>query len=442
VRGVPTRTVAAVAALVAAVAAASLLLFGGDDKYVVKAQFVDAGQVVKGGLVLLAGQPVGKIGEIRLTDDNLAEIRLDITDDNAKPIRRGTVATIRTVGLSGVTNRYVSLEPGPEEGEEVPDGGVLELEETRPIVDLDTLLNTLDEPTRNKLKQLIKDGDAIYDGTAPDANRALRYLNPAIGQTRALAEELATDTAAVGRLVTTGAVVAKTLASRRDDVASGISTTATTLRALADERTSLQSALQRAPGTLTRARGTLRLARGTLREVRPAIRDLRPVAGPAADLLRTLPPASRQARPVLEDLNTLLPAVKTAVDALPALRDAALPALRSTTSALTAAQPVFTGLRPYAPDVVVGLFQGLGGRAAAGYDANGHYARIAFAGAGNITTGLLSALPQVSIQGGYRTGRTARCPGGAAEPAQDGSNPFRPDPTLCNPDHDRTAGGG
>jgi hypothetical protein len=34
---------------------------------------------------------------------------------------------------------------------------------------------------------------------------------------------------------------------------------------------------------------------------------------------------------------------------------------------------------------------------------------------------------------GYRTGVDARCPGAAVEPAPDGSNPWIPDPSLCDP---------
>lgn len=430
--------IAAVAALVAGLALLAILALGGGDTYRIKARFVDAGQVVKGGLVQVAGRPVGKVDDIRLTGDNQAELVLRITDDNAIPLRRGTVATIRTVGLSGVTNRYVSLIPGPGSGREIEDGGVLEQAETRPIVDLDTLLNALDQPTRDKLQGIVKDADQIFEGdAATDANKAFGYLNPAVAQGRLLAQELAADTAAVGRLVTTGAVLARTLASRQDDVGAGITSTATALRALADERVALQDVLARAPATLRRARGTLRTTRTTLAELRPRLAELRPSAKPTADLLRALPPASRQARPVLGDLNALLPSLKTALDALPGLRDVALPAVGSAASAITEGQPVFTGLRPYAPDVVIGLTQGLGGRAAANYDANGHFARIQFATAGAVTSGLLSVLPQVNQQGGYRTGITARCPGGAAEPAADASNPYRPDPSICDPAHDR-----
>jgi len=437
VRNIELPRAAAIAALVVALAAIAILTLGGSDAYVVKARFVDAGQVVKGGLVQLSGRPVGKISDIRLTDGNEAELVLNITEDEAKPLHRGTIATIRTVGLSGVTNRYVELTPGPDSGAEIEDGGVLRQPETRPIVDLDTLLNTLDEPTRNKLRGIIKDGDKIFDGTADDANRAFGYLNPAVAQGGALAEELATDTAAFGRLITTGAVVAKTLASRQGDVSSGITSTATTLRALADERSALESVLGRAPGTLRKASGTLRSTRAALEEFRPRLRELRPVAGPAADLLRKLGPVSRQARPVVADVNDLLPALRKALVGLPGLRDVAVPAVKSATSAVNQSLPVFRGLRPYGPDVVLGL-TGLGGRASMNFDANGHFARIAFVGFGGAgTTGLLSPLPGLDLQGGTRSAVTARCPGGAAESAADGSNPYVPEASICNRDHDR-----
>ncbi|MTD44391.1 MCE family protein [Conexibacter sp. W3-3-2] len=432
-RGLPTQRIAAVAALVIALAVAAVVLLGGSGDYVVKARFVDAGQLVKGNLVQVAGRPVGKVTDIDLTDDNQAELTLTLTDDGVKPLHRGTVAQIRLVGLSGVANRYLELAPGPSSGEAIPDGGVLSQDETRPVVDLDTLLNALDAKTRGKLQNIIKDGSEIFEGTAAgDANRATQYLNPAVGQGRALAEELAFDTAAVGRLVTTGAAVTKVLANRRDDVGAGITTTARALRSIADERGALQDALTRAPAVLRQARRTFATTDRTLRQVRPALRDLRPAAAPLADVLRELPGTARQARPVLDDLTALLPSLRTVLRAAPALASVAVPAVDSTTTAVRGAAPIFTGLRPYTPDLVLGLFNGLGGQAATSYDANGHFARIGFATGGPTLTGLLSPGPGMGAPG-VRSGVTARCPGAAADAAPDGSSPYVPDESICDP---------
>ena len=94
-----------------------------------------------------------------------------------------------------------------------------------------------------------------------------------------------------------------------------------------------------------------------------------------------------------------------------------------------------SGLRPYGPDLIGGFFNGFGGATAGYYDANGHYVRISVQGSSNSLPHLLP-VPEGTpgpITGGYRTGLTARCPGAAEEAAPDGSNPWVPDESLCDP---------
>jgi len=97
---------------------------------------------------------------------------------------------------------------------------------------------------------------------------------------------------------------------------------------------------------------------------------------------------------------------------------------------------MITGLRPYTPDLVAGLFLGFGGSGGGYYDANGHYARVQLMAGAGALPGLVPTPPSGSLAG-YQTGRRARCPGGATTPHADGSNPW-PDgaPNICNPAHD------
>src|SRR5215208_7652697 len=99
--------IAAVLAVVAAVVVVAVLLFaGGGGGYTVKARFQNASQLVKGNLVQVSGQAVGKVENIDLTPDGQAEITMSIDDDHA-PLRRGTRAIVRQASLSGIANRYV-----------------------------------------------------------------------------------------------------------------------------------------------------------------------------------------------------------------------------------------------------------------------------------------------------------------------------------------------
>ncbi|MFL6034588.1 MAG: MlaD family protein, partial [Gaiellaceae bacterium] len=104
-RGVALVALAAVIAVVAVV----LLRDGGTTTY--RLRFQDAGQLVKDDDVQVGGRRVGSVRDIKLTDDNQAEIEIAVDRDFA-PLHDGTTATIRATSLSGIANRYVALSPG------------------------------------------------------------------------------------------------------------------------------------------------------------------------------------------------------------------------------------------------------------------------------------------------------------------------------------------
>jgi phospholipid/cholesterol/gamma-HCH transport system substrate-binding protein len=423
--------------VVVALIVAFMLLRGGSS-YQVHARFQDAGQLVKGGLVEIGGRTVGTVKEISLSDNNQADVVLSITEERFKPLHRGTTALIRSVGLSGVANRFVEIHPGPEQRAEIPDDGILTTTETKPIVDLDQLLTDFDPKTRKNLQSLIHDGAKIYGGDtgARTANRALQYINPGIAQFRAFTSELARDEAAFERLITTSSTVVTALASRRTDVEQGVANTAATLQEIAGERAAFEDLLGRAAPVLTRSRSTLRALRGTLASVNPALREAQPVAKPLAGVLRDLVPAARNATPALAQVRTLLGPLRESLRLLPSLTRVGVPALNSSKAAIAAVSPLIRGLEPYTPDIVAGFLNGFGGTTGGYYDANGHYIRIAPVASQSSANGLLSLLP--GVQAGplaNRTGLYARCPGGASEPAPDKSNPFIPIEDLCIPEH-------
>jgi phospholipid/cholesterol/gamma-HCH transport system substrate-binding protein len=430
-----SRLVAA-GALVAAVVVVVIVLSGGSS-YTVNARFVDAGQLVKGGLVEVGGRSVGSIGPITLAPDGIANVPLKITDPSSQPLRRGTIARVRTVGLSGIANRFVELTPGPTTGAKIADKGILSTAETRPIVDLDVLFDSLDPATRGRLQRIIKNGAQLFNGVESSANEAFGYLAPALAQSDQLAAELARDRVAVNRLVTAGGTTAAALAAQRTDIEQGITSTATTLRAIASERAHVTHILDKAPALLARPDGLLGGLRKTLTTVRPALREARPVTPRLARVLRLLVPTAKAAIPVLAKTRKLLPPLATGLRGLVRTSKLGVPALKSTTQALISTLPIFDVLRPYAPELIDGFFSGLG-RAAGYYDANGNYARIGLQGGSDALTGLLSgaANGSVATTAGLRTGITARCAGGAVEPARDKSNPFIPDTSVCNPADD------
>jgi phospholipid/cholesterol/gamma-HCH transport system substrate-binding protein len=440
--------VTALAALVIAAAAVLIVLMSSSSTYVLHAQFYDAGQLVKGDRVTVAGHQVGTVGGVSLARDGLADVELDISQSGLTPVRRGTIATVGQLSLTGVANRFVSLQPGP--GAPISTGGTLPVGQTRGIVDLDVMLDALTPRIRLQLQQILKSG--AYLVSAPGAkqfNQAVPYFNPALSQTTALSSEVVADRFAVQRLLTSSAQIVQALAARNGDLAGAVTNTAGALREVASERQSLQDSLVRAPAVLAQARHVLADTSRALPTLDTTLVRLRPLAPRVATLLRRVAPAVRNAVPTLSGVQALLPSARRALERFPAIEKLATPAVRSLAEALPPITPILSALRPYIPDAVGGFFNGVGGASAAGYDANGHYlkASLVAQGGGSSLSGLLNLLGATTGSlGPFNGGRTrllAPCPGGGAPPSADRSGPWtKPDVlpgvgNVCNPAEDQ-----
>jgi len=445
--------VGALFALVIAIVAILIVLMSSSSTYVVHARFYDAGQLVGGDIVTVAGHQVGTVGSIALAPDGLADIELDISDQSITPIHEGTIATIGQLSLTGVANRFVGLQLSSG-GPALPNGGTLPVAQTRGIVDLDTVLDALTPRVRSQLQQILRTGAYFFQQpTASSLNQLSEYLNPAFSQSAQLGAEVVADKFALDRLVATSAQVAHALAARSGDLGGAVSSTAATLREVASERLALEDAIARAPAVLRQSTGVLADVNYTLHILDPVLVDLRPVAPRLAALLRALLPAAANAIPTISGVEALVPSAKAALLAFPPAARKAIPAVKSLTSALGGIVPILAGLRPYGPDAVAGFFNGVGGAQGGTYDANGHYLKsllIVQAG-GSSLTGILNAISSLIGRGvgpvaplhGERSRLLATCPGGGNPPATDRSNPWTaPDVlkatgNLCNPADDQ-----
>ncbi|MEA2349152.1 MAG: phospholipid/cholesterol/gamma-HCH transport system substrate-binding protein [Thermoleophilaceae bacterium] len=432
---------AAAIAVLAAVVLVGFLLFGGAGSYRVTAIFENAGQLVTGNDVTIGGRPVGSVKDIALTQDGQAKVEIEL--DEQRPLHRGTTAVVRATSLSGIANRYVSLQPGPDNRAEIPDGGRIEADSTTAPVDLDQLFNTLDPATRKGLQQIIQGGARQYSGRTKKANAALHYLNPALSTSSRLTRELVVDQTAFRGFVTDTSRTVGALAQRRDDLTNLVTNTNTTMAAIGDENAALARSLGLLPGTLRKANTTFVNLRGALDDLDRLVSVSKPATRRLAPFLAALRPLVADARPTIRDLRVLVHKRGVDNDLIDLTRK--MPRLRSLTStvfprsikALQKAQPVVEYARPYSPDLV-GWFTKFG-EGAANYDANGHYARIqpifnAFSLGDNGAGPVLNPTDPATRLAGLDLGNSQRCPGGAMQPPPDGSAPWKPTPDFsCDP---------
>src|SRR5436190_23110957 len=110
---------AGMSALVLGIALAGFVLLGsGGGGHTYHLLFQDASGLVNGNQVLVAGQPIGGVNDVALTDDGQAEITINVD----RALHNGTTAAIHATSLSGIANKYVSIDPGPDSSPELADG--------------------------------------------------------------------------------------------------------------------------------------------------------------------------------------------------------------------------------------------------------------------------------------------------------------------------------
>ena len=104
------RRILAVVLLIAALVAVVVIVTAGNDDagYEVRAIFDNAGFVIPGEDVKVAGVKVGKIDSLDVTEDKKAAVVLDITDPGYQDFRKDAECTVRPQSLIG--ERFVECE--------------------------------------------------------------------------------------------------------------------------------------------------------------------------------------------------------------------------------------------------------------------------------------------------------------------------------------------
>jgi phospholipid/cholesterol/gamma-HCH transport system substrate-binding protein len=427
------RGAAVLALALAILLAAWLLVFRGDGGTEYTLMFENAGQLVPDNDVQVGGRRIGSVKSIDLTSDNQAAIKVSVQEPYA-PLREGTTATIRLASLSGIANRYIALTPAPEGARELEDGATLTTASTTDVVDLDQIFDTLDEKTRGDLQDVIKGFATQFRGKGGEAGEAVKYFNPLLSTSRRLVGEVTQDEDSLTRFLVDSSRLVTALAEKRDDLADLVGNTNAAARAIGSENVALARALGLLPTTLRRANTTFVNLRATLDDLDVLVAESKPATKDLAPFLRELRPLVADARPTIRDLRTLVRRngpdndLVEATRKMPALQRVATPAFDNGRQALVKLQPVLEFIRPYTPEFV-GWLRDFG-QAASNYDANGHYARIqpifnAFNYNDNPAGGTLTPIPPSQRFDGLETNQLRRCPGGASQPAADGSAPWR-----------------
>jgi phospholipid/cholesterol/gamma-HCH transport system substrate-binding protein len=385
------RRLAAVTVLVLGAAAFALVALGASDEdggdYKVRAIFENAGFVIPGEDVKVAGVRVGSIDSIDVTDDFKAAVVLDITDPGYQDFRQDAECIVRPQSLIG--ERFVECEltqaraPGeeaPPELEQIEEGEgegqyLLPVERTGKAVDLDLINNIMREPERERLSIILSDLGIGVAGRGRDLSDVIRRADPALKEIDEVLKILAEQNDALADLARDSDDVLAPLARERRHVSGAIENAGEVAEATAERRADLEADLERLPVFLRELKPTMVRLGALSDEMTPVLTDLGAVAPDVNRMILELGPFSRAAIPSFESLG------EAADRGTPAVR-AARPVITDLRRLASVARPVGANARRFLEsfqrtDGIERLMDYIFFQMAAvnGFDSFGHYLR-------------------------------------------------------------------
>lgn len=419
--------------------AALYLLLSGGSSATYSIIFNDSAQLVRGDQVQVGGVPVGSVTEITLTKNFRAKVTFEI-ESSLAPLHAGTTAQIRQPSLSSVANRFIDIQPGPNNNPALPEGSTIPASATKSVTNIDELFNTLNPATRKGLQQFIQGTATQYENQSKGLGESVEYFAPAFNATSQVFNQLVRDQPSLTRFLVETAKTVSVIGARSKQLEGLVENGSTTFHALGSEQAALAAALHELPNTLHQGNQTFAGVPATLAALTKLIETAKPTTPSLIQLLRRLTPFAHTATAPVRSLanaiskpganNDLTELALTVPELYKVLKTASPTSVR----ALQESVPITAFFGPYSPDLVAATRSF--GQAGGYYDANGHYIHITPVFGEFKLSGETLKPVSTSAEGleNLITDQLRRCPGAATRPAEDGSSPFAAGGTLsCNP---------
>lgn len=362
---------------------------GSGDSYEVRAIFSNAGFVIPGEDVRVAGVNVGSIKSVDLTAQNTAAIVLEITDDGFKDFREDATCIVRPQSLIG--DRFVECTPtvprpvGVKAPPELPviedDPGkgqhLVPVSQTSTPVDLDLINNIWRRPYRERLSILLNEFGTALVGQGTNLRDAIRRSNPALAQTDEVLNILASQNQVLADLATNSDTVLEPLARERQRVADFIVQANTVNQATAERGNDFERNLELLPPFLRQLTPTMQRLGGLAGAATPVFQNLLPAAPAINKIIENLPPLSEAGIPALQSLGNSAAPLQSDLEAFnPRITDLA----NLTTEALpvtTNLASLLTSLKSSGGVESLMRFLFYSTTTINGYDQYSHYLRVA-----------------------------------------------------------------
>ena len=270
----------------------SWIPFLGDERFELKAELSTAQAVTpgQGQTVNISGVKAGDISKVEL-EEGKAVVTMLVEPQYAELVRDDATVLLRP--RTGLQDMTMELDPGAN-GEPIAEGATIPQSQTKPNVNPDQILASLDRDTREYLQLLLAAGGEGLGGRGRQLSAALRRFEPFGRDLAAINGLLEERRASISRSITAFRDLSQVLARSDVRLAEWVTAQKEALAGFANQSDALRESLQEFPSTLAATREGL------------ASSDrLSTVLGPAATRLI---PAARSFAPTQEALQGFLTA--------------------------------------------------------------------------------------------------------------------------------------
>jgi phospholipid/cholesterol/gamma-HCH transport system substrate-binding protein len=201
-----------------------------------------------GSDVLIAGAKAGSVRDISL-DGSKTLVTITIDDANA-PVHADATVTVRPKSLLG--EKYLALDPG--RSDVLASGSRLPNEQVARAVDLQDVVNSLDQPTREKLRTLVIALGGGLAGRGLDTNQTIDYGRQDLDHLAAITDTLAARDRDLQQVIQGLDQVTAELArsDRRQQLGELIKNSQALLHSLAQQDAQIKATLTKANSALSR----------------------------------------------------------------------------------------------------------------------------------------------------------------------------------------------
>ncbi len=273
-----------------------------------KAEFQTAQAVVpgQGQTLRVAGVKVGDVEDVSL-QDGIAVVTFGV-DRDFLPVYKD--ATILLRPQTGLKDMFFEMDPGTQKAGEVDDGGMIQLANTAPDVNLDEVLGALDSDTQAYLRLLLVSGGQAVDGQGKNLGRVLGSLGPLTKDVDRINSKVAQRKENLRRLVTNFNLLTREVGRSEQSLTDLVEQSNTTIGAIAEQDPSVQRAIQLLPGTLQKSTVALEHIGQFADQLGPAFGDLRPFARNLDEVNASTKKLALSSTPVIK--SEIRPFVRTA----------------------------------------------------------------------------------------------------------------------------------